>query len=102
VAALQGAPSHKGCWGYKRPQATPNQKKKEETSWLPALCLDKFSAFILSSKHKKHIFLSLVPQLGFEFQGVWMYLFSYYPYPFFFKASSSFHLAFSCLNNMIY
>ena len=30
VAALQGSSPRKACWGYKRPQAPPNQKKKKD------------------------------------------------------------------------
>ena len=30
IAALQGLPPRKTCWGYKRPQAPPYQKKKKK------------------------------------------------------------------------
>ena len=53
VVALQGSSLQKLCRGYKRPQAPFRPKK--ETSGLPALCIDEFKAFLLSSKHKKHI-----------------------------------------------
>ena len=52
VVALQGSLLQKSCQGYKRPKAPFRPKK--ETPGLPALCLDEFKAFLLSSKHKKH------------------------------------------------
>ena len=33
----------------------PSDQKKKKTPGLPALCLDEFKAFLISSKHKKHI-----------------------------------------------
>ena len=33
VATLQGAPPCKACWGYKRPQA-PSDQKKRRLSWV--------------------------------------------------------------------
>ena len=53
VAALQGPSPRKAFRGYKRPQAPLDQKKKGRLSWVPALCLDEFWTFLLSSKHKK-------------------------------------------------
>ena len=29
MEALQGAPPHKACWGYKRPQAPPDPKRRD-------------------------------------------------------------------------
>ena len=74
--------------GYKRPQAPLNQKGRP-LFWVFSLCLDDFWAFLLSSKHKKHIkvswffllhqkykvlflypiFFSLVLHLGFRVYG---------------------------------
>ena len=56
MAALQSPLPWKVCRGYKRPQAPPQTKKRRRRDSLgPALCLDEFLAFLLSSKHKKHI-----------------------------------------------
>ena len=103
-----------------------SQKKKGDFLG-PTLCLDKVWAFLISSKHEKYTqkkkkiktswFFSLpkihgsvntlrLPLLG-SIPWIWglrgmdvaLWLLSI---PFFFKASSSFYLAFSCLNNMIY
>ena len=54
MAALQSPLPRKVCRGYKRPQAPPQTKKRRRRDSLgPALCLDEFFAFLLSSKHKK-------------------------------------------------
>ena len=50
MATLERLSPRNLCWGYKRPQALLDPKKKE-TNLGPALCLDVFYTFPLSSKH---------------------------------------------------
>ena len=53
VAALEGPPPRKSCWGYKKPQAH-TKKKKKKISLVLVLCLDVFYTFLLSLKQKTH------------------------------------------------
>ena len=63
VAALQGPPPHKACWGYKRLQAPPDQKRKKKKDFLAACSLPgwflSFSPlFQTQNTHKKYIKVS--------------------------------------------
>ena len=127
MEALQGAPPHKACWGYKRPQAPPDPKRRDfprscslHGCFMQASSLLQTHFYTQNTQKTNQSLLILLftkntrycsyTQPSFpwfynsdlRFKGYGCSCLATIHTPFFFKASSSFNLACSWFNNMIY